>query len=70
MKFVLGSSVGPTIKEAIEKIKNKKEQIKQIKSTIQQIEIRGKKKKNILDNQETIVTPTRTMKMHTKLEFI
>jgi enolase len=57
------------MKEAIEKIKNKKEQVKKIKATIQQIETRGKKKKKILDIQETIVTPTQTTKMHTQIRI-
>jgi hypothetical protein len=57
------------MKEAMEKAKEKKEHAKKIKAMIQQIETRGKKKKNILDIQNTIVTPTWITKTHTELEI-
>jgi hypothetical protein len=45
------------MKEAMEKDKVQKKQVKKIKSTIQQIETRGANKKKTLEATTTIVTP-------------
>jgi len=62
MKKILSSWVGTGMKEVMEKEKEKKEHAKQIKDMIRQIETRGKKKQNIVDNQRSIITLTRITK--------
>jgi hypothetical protein len=68
MKKIYSSSVGPGMKEAFQKAKEQKKQVKNIKSTLRQIETRGEKRQKNLERKTTYVSPTKVTTNTTEWE--
>jgi hypothetical protein len=69
MKKIYSSSVGPEMKEAFQKAKEQKQQVKNIKSTLRKIETRGEKRKKNLESTTTYVIPTKVTVNTTEWEI-
>jgi hypothetical protein len=69
MKKIYSSSVGPGMKEAMQKSKEQKQQVKHIKRTIRKIETRGEKRQKNLERKTTFVSPTKVTTTTTEWEL-